>query len=470
MAREKPRIEDVKPLRRSAQGQWTVFVVDVMAAGIAVVAAALLTSDGAPRAMLQRIAADGVMLGVCWLGALILLGEARVYSRRSSLQQLIGTSKVVAAGTAVALLIEALQPAQAALKPFQYGAATVIAMGLFWLGHWLIGMVSARRLERRYLVVSDNHIGPALSALRSGDPYEYHEVVGIVAGDQVLHSQDIPVFRYDSQWEAIPALVQTLGANCVVFDPHDELPAQAVTSVVRCREQGARIVTAVSAYEEITSKTPLCELEGPFARAYCQPPRSVYDRHLKRVVDVVLTLLLLPAAMAIIGVCATLVKIFMPGPVFYRQERVGHNGGRFYITKLRTMVPDAEKRTGPVWAEEGDPRVTPLGRMLRRARIDELPQLFHVLKGEMSLVGPRPERPHFVSRLAGELPSYLDRLAVHPGITGWAQVNHRYDSCFEDVCEKLRYDRYYVRHMSWALDLEILRRTIGVVIGGKGAR
>ena len=160
----------------------------------------------------------------------------------------------------------------------------------------------------------------------------------------------------------------------------------------------------------------------------------------------------------------------MPGPVFYRQERVGYRGKRFYLTKLRTMGLDAEKETGPVWAQEDDPRVTTFGRILRRARIDELPQLFHVLTGEMGLVGPRPERPYFVAEWAQRLPSYHERSRVLPGITGWAQVNHHYDGCFDDVCEKLRYDLYYIRRRSWALDLDTLRRTVGVIVHGHGAR
>ncbi len=219
----------------------------------------------------------------------------------------------------------------------------------------------------------------------------------------------------------------------------------------------------------MTSNRPVERPDKASIGIHWWPRQGLYNKYLKRIVDVAFTLLLVPPAVAVIGVCAVFVKMFMPGPVFYRQERVGHNGERFYLTKLRTMVPDAEERTGPVWAVAGDPRVTPLGRMLRRTRIDELPQLFQVLKGEMSLVGPRPERPHFVSRLAEELPSYLDRLTVRPGITGWAQVNRCSENCFEDIYEKLRYDLYYVRHMSGPLDLEILRRTVGVVLGFGGS-
>jgi len=214
----------------------------------------------------------------------------------------------------------------------------------------------------------------------------------------------------------------------------------------------------------------VADIWGTSAESYYQVAPSVYNRYGKRIIEVLVVVLLLPAAVALIGVCALLIKIFSPGPVFYRQERVGQGGKPFGLLKLRTMVPDAEDTTGPVWATESDPRVTALGRLLRKTHLDELPQLFHVLTGRMALIGPRPERPHFVRQFAQGLPFYLTRLSVRPGITGWAQVNHHYDTCFGDVCEKLWYDLYYIRHLSLWLDMEILRHTLGVIIRGTGAR
>ena len=137
-------------------------------------------------------------------------------------------------------------------------------------------------------------------------------------------------------------------------------------------------------------------------------------------------------------------------------------------TAAVTADPPAEQ-TGPVWATADDPRVTPIGRILRKMRIDELPQLFSVLRGDMSLIGPRPERAHFVSQFKKQIPLYEKRLMVRPGITGWAQVHHNYDRCLDDVVEKLRYDLYYIRHLSFSLDLQIIIKTIGVMLGKKGA-
>jgi exopolysaccharide biosynthesis polyprenyl glycosylphosphotransferase len=158
-----------------------------------------------------------------------------------------------------------------------------------------------------------------------------------------------------------------------------------------------------------------------------------------------------------------------PGPALYAQERVGQYGKLFHLLKFRTMRTDAEK-AGPQWASAKDPRVTRLGRFLRRTRLDELPQLWCVLKGDMSLVGPRPEREHFISQLRYEVPLYLRRLKMKPGLTGWAQVKHHYDANIEDVKTKVLFDLWYFENMSLTLDLVILVRTVWVVVSGKGAR
>jgi lipopolysaccharide/colanic/teichoic acid biosynthesis glycosyltransferase len=157
-----------------------------------------------------------------------------------------------------------------------------------------------------------------------------------------------------------------------------------------------------------------------------------------------------------------------PGKLFYRQQRVGKGGRPFVLFKLRSMHPDSEKQGGAVWCSEDDDRVTPVGRCLRMTRLDELPQFINVLRGEMSVIGPRPERPHFVGLLAAQLPIYRARHAVRPGITGWAQVNHGYGDSIEDGRIKLEYDLYYVKHANILLDLIVLLRTLTVILRLKG--
>jgi len=217
----------------------------------------------------------------------------------------------------------------------------------------------------------------------------------------------------------------------------------------------------------------------------------------KRTIDVTLALLALVLLSPVFAAVAILVKLSSQGPVLYKQERVGldrrlgnrrtesrpvtaerRNGDRrrvessgklFEIYKFRSMVVDAEREGGPVWASPGDPRVTRIGRYLRLFRLDELPQLWNVLKGDMSIVGPRPERPHFVERFTNAIPRYRERLKVPPGITGLAQVLRAYDSSEEDVRLKTDYDNFYVNHRSMMLDLKIMAKTVGVVAARKGA-
>jgi sugar transferase (PEP-CTERM system associated) len=167
---------------------------------------------------------------------------------------------------------------------------------------------------------------------------------------------------------------------------------------------------------------------------------------------------------------ALAVKVTSKGPALFRQTRVGLGGKLFTLYKFRSMATDAEALTGPVWASQDDPRVTPLGRLLRRARLDELPQFFNVLRGEMSIVGPRPERPEFVQALSEQIPYYRQRLCVKPGITGWAQINHKYADTLEDTVKKLEYDLYYIKNLSPSLDAYIIFNTLKTMLLTRGAR
>ena len=189
----------------------------------------------------------------------------------------------------------------------------------------------------------------------------------------------------------------------------------------------------------------------------------------RRVLDVAFSLALLAFTLPLTLLLACLVRLDSPGPAFYRQERVGLHGRGFQLLKFRSMRVDAEA-AGPSWAAQADPRVTRLGRIMRLTRMDELPQLLNVLAGSMSLVGPRPERPCFVTQLAERIPHFRERTRVKPGITGWAQVNHPYGASVEDAREKLAYDLHYLRHRSLTLDLRILLATVRVVVTQAGAR
>lgn len=188
----------------------------------------------------------------------------------------------------------------------------------------------------------------------------------------------------------------------------------------------------------------------------------------KRILDISISFVILIVSIPLSLVIALAIRLDSKGPVFYMQERVGKNGKIFRIIKFRSMIPDAEKFSGPVWATKNDPRVTRVGRVLRKLRLDEIPQFINVLKGDMSLVGPRPERPFFVEKLKKIYPLYTRRLLIKPGITGWAQIKGSYDQTIEDVKKKLEYDLFYFENMSFRMDLKILIMTVYIMLKGKG--
>ncbi|MGD9380172.1 MAG: sugar transferase [candidate division WOR-3 bacterium] len=198
-------------------------------------------------------------------------------------------------------------------------------------------------------------------------------------------------------------------------------------------------------------------------------PLSTWDRFLKRVIDIVISVVSLTVLSPILFLLGILIRVDTPGPVFHKQERVGLRGKRFTLVKFRSMISDAEKNTGPIWAEKNDKRITRIGRIIRPFRLDELPQIVNVLRGEMSFVGPRPERPAFVDHLTKAIPFYGLRLTVHPGITGWAQVKHNYDQSVSDVKKKLEFDLEYINNMSIRLDLKIFLKTVLTVMKKEGA-
>jgi len=228
--------------------------------------------------------------------------------------------------------------------------------------------------------------------------------------------------------------------------------------------RGATIIDIDDFYEKYLKKFNIHSRNGSHA---LQETRGLLFEVAKRALDVVcasLTLVLLSPILILVSI---LMKLDSRGSILYLQRRVGLKGKEFTVYKFRTMVEGAEKDKA-LWAELEDPRVTRLGRLMRKLRIDELPQLFNVLKGEMSIVGPRPERPEFVRELAEKIPHYHERHLVKPGITGWAQINFRYGASVDDSAEKLKYDLYYIKHRSIPFDLYIMLKTIGVVLRGKG--
>lgn len=243
-----------------------------------------------------------------------------------------------------------------------------------------------------------------------------------------------------------------------------------IKQLLKCRTQGIEILEGTSFYEMLLGKLYVKQINPSWLIFSDGFHKSPLKSATKRAGDLILSFIMLIMLSPMILITAILIKIDSRGPVIFSQERVGQHGKSFNVHKFRSMVTDAEKSSGPVWANEDDDRVTRIGRIIRKLRIDELPQLWNVLKGEMSFVGPRPERAFFIKQLEKDVPYYSERLTVKPGLTGWAQVSYPYGASVEDAIEKLNYDLFYTKNVSFLLDLLIIFRTVKIVLFGKGAR
>jgi sugar transferase (PEP-CTERM system associated) len=328
------------------------------------------------------------------------------------------------------------------------------------LGVWLITMT----LIRLAYGITARHAVPIRRILLLGDPRQANTFStrlrtrrGGLFDPVVLHSPKIswPELKQNRIWGVV-----------VATEPQGSL----LPPLLDCKMRGMRVLSLAAFHENYLGRIDLDRLTANDLLTTHGFAASHLTSTLKRLSDIVIGFSLLLLMLPLMVLTALAIKIDGPGPVFYRQQRVGAFDKPFTLFKFRSMTAEAEAGGNPLWAQRHDPRVTRVGRFIRATRIDELPQLVNVLRGEMALVGPRPERPHFVDQLARAIPFYRQRSYVKPGVTGWAQINFPYGASVEDAREKLAYDLYYVKHRSLVLDALILLSTVRVVLLREGAR
>ena len=271
-------------------------------------------------------------------------------------------------------------------------------------------------------------------------------------------------------YDGLCELAEQLDIKKVIVAIKERRGKLPLKELVKCRVKGIDVIEGTSFYEMLAGKLIVDQINPAwiiFSKGFY---KSRTRRFLKRTLDLILSVSMIILFLPLIVVTAILIKIDSKGPVLFSQERVGMNKKPYMLYKFRSMIPDAEKQSGPVWASDNDNRTTRVGKVIRKWRIDEIPQLWNVFKGDMSFVGPRPEREFFVNKLEKIIPYYTERFSVKPGISGWAQVCYSYGASVDAAVEKLNYDLFYLKNMSVFMDLMIILRTIKIVIFGKGAR
>jgi len=408
-----------------------------------------------------------------WFYALVpawLILQIDLYDRRRRLSHRATLEGLLAAaGVASFIYIAVFFLAPRGLLPrlfVIYFICAAFALGLAWRMTYITIFVSPY-FQRRVLVVGAGWAGETIvGTLLTCAPRQYR-VVGLIDDDHRKHGQRLYNAPVLGGHEELARAAQAHQVNEIVLAITGELRGELFQALLDCQAQGIPVVRMPLLYEQITGRLPIEHLDAGWMSAAFMDrvqTKAWYRRLSKRLLDLVGASVGLLLLGLLTPFMAAAVWLESGGPILFRQARLGKGGQSFAMLKFRTMIQGAEADGLPRWATPGDERVTAVGRFLRRSRLDEAPQLWNVLKGEMSLVGPRPERPEFIAWLEMQIPFYRARLEVKPGLSGWAQVNHGYGATLEDAVIKLQYDLYYITHQSVWLDLLILMRTVGVVL------
>jgi exopolysaccharide biosynthesis polyprenyl glycosylphosphotransferase len=401
----------------------------------------MLPRDGAAVAAVLALISGGVALTIGLYRPEICLDRKRL---------------LIAIGIAATIAFALLLSGELG-KNFTSGRAVDMAKVV---AAWLVS-IAVVRLSYSFVV---NRMSLARRVLLIGSPRQVGELSvrlrprhGRVFDLVVLHDQSI-------SWQ----LLREKGIWGIVVATEPE--GQAIESLVDCKLRGVPVLSGAAFQENYLGRIDLDTITANALLLSRGFTASKISAGLKRLCDIVVSTCMLVLLLPVMALTAMAIKIDSTGPVFYRQRRVGQFDKPFTLFKFRSMITNAEASGSPRWAQQQDPRITRVGRFIRATRIDELPQLANIMRGQMTLVGPRPERPHFVEQLARAIPFYRQRAYVKPGLTGWAQVNFPYGASVEDAREKLAYDLYYVKNRTIMLDMVILLSTIRVVLFHEGAR
>lgn len=340
--------------------------------------------------------------------------------------------------------------------------AIKIYLGIFVL-HVIIILILKKKNNKKenVLIIGNDKYDNVLDDFFSKS--SYYNLIGNITNIKENGKKEIEEFKN------IDRIIQNRSVDLILMAKDNDIPEEIIKKLLKARIDGIKVENFIDFYETVMEKISIKSIDerwflyGEGFKIY----HNIYIQKTKRLIDVFISIIILIITFPIILLSILIIKLESKGQIFYRQERIGKDNKKFNILKFRSMREDAEK-DGPKWAMQNDNRITFYGNIMRKTRIDELPQLINILKGDMSFIGPRPERDHFIKLLEKEIPFYNYRHSVLPGLTGWAQVNYPYGSSVEDSFEKLQYDLYYIKNQSIILDIIIIFKTVKIVFGGKG--
>jgi exopolysaccharide biosynthesis polyprenyl glycosylphosphotransferase len=440
-----------------------LLVGDLVVAGIAAIGAPALWAtfdrEFAPRFDLRPFETAFIL---AWVVLLRVLGRGELASPRFGRRALAAVGRAAFAISGLVLMMFFLAPFFAPRGSTLLTLPLAAAATLAWRSAYL-RVLRGQILERRVAIVgTDEAARRTAQAIAQRKGALRYNIVAFFAAenDSVAPLPAVPLVRLDERpWSTIAEL----GIDLLVVGHTQSVPPALLAELTRCFEHGVEAIPATMLYEELTGRVLASALEADWYAELPTYTRGLYT-FVKRAVDIAVALIASAVALLLSPFIALAIVVDSGPPVFLSQTRIGLRGQPFTVHKFRTMRQDAEDDGRPRWAQPSDPRITRVGQVLRRLRLDELPQLWDVLRGKMSLVGPRPERPEFVEQLSRELPLYRARSLVRPGITGWAQVQYPYAESVQRNLAKLEYDLYYIRRLGPLLDIAVLLRTLPVIL------
>jgi exopolysaccharide biosynthesis polyprenyl glycosylphosphotransferase len=418
-----------------------------------------------------------LVISIFWFLVLWFFGLYRPWYAKSRVDELSNIVKAISVGAVLIFFVIFLDdetrggaPVSSRLLIIGYWFALIVFVGT---GRMVVRTVQHKLLERgighrRTVIVGDTKRARELLNLIKKHPALGYSVIGLVTqknSAETIGENGVPVLGTFSK---LPGIIREYKIQEVLIALEGKNQEKIVSIIDSCNDIPVGLKILPDMYHIVGGQVRTNQIYGvPLIEVM---PRTIqpWEESLKRSIDIAVSSFILVIGLPLWFIIGIAIKLDSPGPVLYRQERVGKDGKIFNIYKFRSMLQDAEKISGPTWADKKDPRITRVGVIIRRLHLDEIPQFINVLNGSMSLIGPRPERPFFVEQFNKQIPLYSRRHAVRPGISGWAQVKHKYDETLEDVKTKLQYDLYYIENMSLRMDLKILLMTVYRVLLVKG--